>query len=119
MRSWSLTHLSDGELRRDLSSAVARERTSTAVLLAHIAEFDARKLYVAEGYASMQAYCVGALKLSRDATWKRTQAARAALRFPQLLEALADGRLHLSGACLLVPRLTDQNVDELLSAAAD
>ena len=118
MRSWSLTHLSDGELRRSLSSAAARERTSTAMLLAHLAEFDARKLYLSEGYASMHAYCDGALKLSEDATWKRIQAARLAIRFPQLLDTIADGRLHLSGACLLAPHLTQENAAALLSAVA-
>jgi hypothetical protein len=34
-----------------------------------------------------------------------------------LLEMLGDGRLHLSGALTLVPALTRDTVDELLSAA--
>ena len=44
MQRYSLSHLSDDALRRRLSAAVARERGATAELLAHIAEFDARKL---------------------------------------------------------------------------
>ena len=118
MRSWSLTHLSDGDLRRDLCSAVTSERTSTAAVVAHLAEFASRKLYLPEGYDSMRAYCVGALGRSEDSTWKRPQAARAAARFPEMLDAIAEGRLHLSGVCLLAPHLTPENAGELLSFAS-
>jgi hypothetical protein len=33
------------------------------------------------------------------------------------LTALADGRIHLTGACLLAPHLSPANVDDLLEAA--
>ena len=36
------------------------------MLLADIAEFDARKLYRPAGYSSMFAYCVGSLHRSED-----------------------------------------------------
>ena len=65
----------------------------------------------------MYAYCVGELRLSEDATWKRLQAARAARRFPALLPAIAEGRLHLAAVCLLAPHLTEGNADELITAA--
>jgi hypothetical protein len=96
MRDYSLSHLSDGALLRRLARLVARDRITTAVLLAHIAEVDARRLYSPAGYPSMHANCVGELRLSEDAAWKRSQAARAARRAPALLEALANGRLHLA-----------------------
>ena len=38
MRTYSLDHLSDAALLRDLSALVARERTALAAVLAHIAE---------------------------------------------------------------------------------
>jgi len=41
----SLTHLSDQVLLRDLATLVGRDRTTTAELLAHLAEVDARRLY--------------------------------------------------------------------------
>ena len=44
--------------------------------------------------------------------------ARASRRFPQLLEWLASGRVHLSGLNLLAPHLTEDNVEELLERAA-
>jgi len=42
MSRYALSHLSDPILDRELPAAIAQERTSTAVVLAHIAEFDAR-----------------------------------------------------------------------------
>jgi len=117
MRAYTLTHLSDTVLLRDLASLVARDRATTAALLAHIAEVDARRLYAPAGYESMHAYCVDALHLSEDAAYKRIQAARAARQFPALFAAVADGRLNLTAVCLLAPHLTAENVDELLAAS--
>ncbi|HET9251151.1 MAG TPA: HNH endonuclease [Candidatus Eisenbacteria bacterium] len=117
MRCYTLAHLSDETLLRHLSELIARERATTAEVLAHIAEVDARRLYLPAGHSSMHTYCVNVLKLSDDAAFKRIQVARAARRFPVLFEALADGRLHLAGACLLAPHLTPQNLEELMSAA--
>ena len=118
MSRYCLSHLSDPDLLRSLHAAVARERYTTADLLAHLAEVDARKLYLPAAYPSMFAYCVGELRLSEDAAYKRIQAARVARRFPVIYNALAEGRLHLSGVGLLAPYLTEQNADDLLAAAA-
>ena len=43
---YSLSHLSDQALLRDLAALVTRDRATTADLLAHLAEVDARKLYL-------------------------------------------------------------------------
>ena len=111
MRVYSLSHLGDPELRHDLLSLIAQNRGTTATLLAHLAEFDARKLYLPAAYPSMFAYCVHELHLSEDAAYKRIQAARVARRFPDIFEAVADGRLHLTGLGLLAPYLTPENAD--------
>lgn len=118
MRAYLLTHLDDAALLGALLELVAQDRATTATLLAHLAEVDARRLYAPAGYPSMHAYCVGALRLSEDAAFKRIQAARAARGFPLLFEALADGRLHLTGLCLLAPHLTPDNVEALVAAAS-
>src|SRR5690349_24034993 len=54
-----------------LGTLVAQDRATTASLLAHIAEVDARKLYLPAGYPSMHAYCVDELMLSEDAAFIR------------------------------------------------
>ncbi|MBI5709536.1 MAG: HNH endonuclease, partial [Candidatus Eisenbacteria bacterium] len=118
MSTYSLSHLPDPVLLRDLATLVTRERVTTAALLAHLAEVDARRLYAPAGHPSMFSYCVHELRLSEDAAYKRIQAARLAREFPVLFEALADGRLHLSAVGLLAPYLTPENADELLAAAA-
>src|SRR5205814_9852974 len=118
MRAYSLTHLGDAVLTRDLAAVISHERTATAAVLAHLAEFDARRLYLAAGYPSMVAYCLHQLHLSEDGAYKRIHAARAARQFPALFRALAEGRLHPTGAGLLAPHLTAENADELLAAAA-
>jgi hypothetical protein len=115
--SYSVSHLSDGALLQNLNQLVAKDRTTTAELLVHLGEVDDRKLYAPAGYSSLFAYCLGELHFSEDVTSKRIHAARAGRTCPALLLAIADGRLNLSGAAMLAPRLTTGNADELIAAA--
>jgi hypothetical protein len=117
VKRFSLTHLSDEVLRKELTRKARNEKEATAELLAHIAEFDERKLYLPAAYESMLAYCVGELGLSEDAAKKRIQVARAAKACPEVFEALAAGRVHLSGLRLLAPRLSAETAEELLASA--
>lgn len=118
MKSYSLSHLADAVLLRDLAVLVAQDRITTAALLAHLAEVDARKLYLPAAYPSMYAYCLGELRLSEDSACKRIRAARAARDFPALFPAVADGRLSLGAVILPAPSLTAENVEALVVAAA-
>ena len=117
MNRFSLTHLSNEVLRRELTAKAARENEATAELLAHIAEFDERELYLPEAYESMLAYCTGALQLSEDAAKKRIQVARVGRTCPVVFEALESGRVHLTGLRVLAPHITPETVEELLAAA--
>ena len=117
MQSYSLTHVQDDVLLRELTALIVRDRLTTAMLLAHIAEVDARKLFAPAGYPSMHAYCVEELRLSEDAAYKRIQAARSARQYPEIFDAVAEGRLHLAAVCLLAPHLKPENADELILAA--
>jgi 5-methylcytosine-specific restriction endonuclease McrA len=118
MPEFQLSQLADHILVAGLRSLVVRERAITAELLAHLAEVDARGLYVPAGYPSMRRYCVGELKFSEDAAAKRLHAARAAREHPAIFELVEDGRLHLSGVVLLAPHLTPENAEDLLGAAS-
>jgi 5-methylcytosine-specific restriction endonuclease McrA len=117
MATWSVTQKSDDVLLRDLTSIVQRDRLTTAEMLSHIAEVHSRGLYRAAAYPSMYRYCVFELHMSEHEAFKRIRVAQAAREFPVLLEMLGDGRLHLSGALTLVPALTRDTADELLSGA--
>jgi len=113
-----LTHLPDDALLRAVSALVARDRATTASLLAHLAEVDTRRLYLALGHPSMFAYAVEALHLSESAAYRRIHAASAARRFPRLLSLLAEGRLHLAAICLVAPHLSADNFEEVVTAVA-
>jgi len=117
VKRYPVAHLSDEALLQHFAVRVARDRTNTAGLLACLAEVDTRKLYRPAAYPSMFAFCVGEFHMSEDVAFKRIKAARAARRFPAILDALADGRLHLSAVVLLAPHLTEGSAEELLAVA--
>ena len=50
-------NLSDADLIAKLKRLVANERAATTELLRSLMEFDARRLYLGEGYPSLFAYC--------------------------------------------------------------
>lgn len=83
-----------------------------------LAEAQARKLHLADGYATMREFCVCELNLSEDEAAKRLQVAGAAHDHPAILPMLADGRLHQTAVVMLAPHLKKGNVTELLAAAA-
>lgn len=112
-----LSHLPDEVLSRELDAVVRGGRVSDVAVLAHIAEFDARRLFASAGYPSMFRYCVGRLRMSEDVAFKRVRVARVARRFPALFDALEDGRLNLSGVALLAPHLTRRNAAGLFAEA--
>ncbi len=109
--------LSNAALLERLGEVTACDHATTAEMLAVLAEVERRRLHRPIGYPSLFRYCVDALHMSGDMAYKRIQVARASRRFPQLLERIAEGRLHLTGARLLAPHLTRLNVDELLASA--
>src|SRR5882672_6096804 len=117
VRNYSLSHLSNAALLRAQAAHDAEHSSSTAWLLAHLAEIDARKLYRDAAYPSMYAWCVGARHYSEDCACKRICVARKGRELPAIFGAIADGRLHLSGVVLLAPYLTGETVEELLAAA--
>ena len=55
--------------------------------------------------------------MSEHAAYGRIEAARAARRWPIVLEMLADGSLHVTAVSLLRPHMTNENHRELLAAA--
>ena len=113
----SLKSIPDDELLRRLSDLTSQSRRIEADLIAHIGEFDARRLYTREATPSMFAYCTEMLHLSEAEAWLRILVARASREHPVLLTMLRDGRLHLSGIRRLAPHLTRANRQSLLKRA--
>ena len=71
----------------------------------------------AMGLMGLSLAIIGLYGLVAYAVGRRTRAARLAREFPVLLEALTDGRLHLSGITLLAPHLNAQNFESLFDSA--
>jgi hypothetical protein len=112
------SRLSDTELVAEVTRLARCEREATALLVAHLAELDARRLYLGAGFSSLFTYCREVLGLSEQSTYNRIEAARAARRFPVILDVLSDAALNLATVRLLAPHLTPDNHGELLAAAS-
>src|SRR5262249_61313586 len=120
MDPFETSHFSNRELLRDFDVRVAHNHSSLATLLTRIAEIDARRLYLPEGYPSMKAFLVRRMRLpTENAAYKRLTAARLARKYPGILVALSDGRLHLTAVLMLGNHLTPANADQLVGAALD
>src|SRR6186713_2438776 len=113
----SFADLSDNDLLAAVHRLAVDERRVTANLIASLAALDARRLYLAEGCSSLFTYCTQVLHLSEHAAYGRIEAARAARRFPIVLERLADGSMTLTTVCLLAAHLTPENQHDVLAAA--
>src|SRR3970040_320071 len=113
----SLTKLSNEELILQVKHLAPQERQATVTLIAHLAELDARRLYLAEGCSSLFTYCTQVLHLSEHAAYGRIEAARAARRVPVILERLEDGSVTLTTVGLLAGHLSEENHRELLDTA--
>ena len=117
-RPADVSTLSDQELVSAVAERAAGERHATADLIRVLIEFDRRRLYLGEGYPSLYAYCTQALHYSEHGAFNRIEVARAAARWPQLLARIEDGSLHLAGARLLAPHLTEENIAGALESAS-
>ena len=115
--SLALGELSDRELLARVQGAVRDERCATAHLIALLMELDTRRLYLGEGCSSLFTYCTQMLRLSEHAAYNRIETARAARRFPLILELVESGALTLTTVRLLAPHLTVINHQEVLGRA--
>jgi 5-methylcytosine-specific restriction endonuclease McrA len=118
MKNPALQSMTDQALAAEVRRVAAAERQTTAELLALLIEVERRELHLALGYSSLFVYCTRALHFSEQAAYSRITAARAARRFPRILDLLANGALTLSSVGVLAPHLTEDTVEPLLESAA-
>jgi hypothetical protein len=113
----SLRRLSDPELVARVRHLAADERAATVLLIAHLAELDTRDVHLRAGHGSLFAYCREVLALSEQEAYNRIAVARAARRFPIILDMLEGGAVNLTTVRLLAPYLTLENHREVLESA--
>jgi hypothetical protein len=117
MTNDSIQPLTNEQLLADVTTVAGREREATARLIILLSELDVRKLYLSEGYSSLFTFCLRRLRLSEHAAYNRIEAARAARKFPVIVELLADGAVTLTTIRLLACHLTADNHQRVLAAA--
>jgi hypothetical protein len=117
MSRYSLKHLPDSTLLHDFQALDHRVRGDVALLIAHLGEIDARRLYAPQGYPSMFDFCVRRMHYSEQSAFKRIRVARLARQFPAIYDLRAEGKLHLSALVTLSAHLTPKNAGELLAAS--
>jgi hypothetical protein len=112
------SHLTDADLTAELKRLVGCEREKTVLVVAHLVEFDARRLYLGAGFPSLYTYCRGVLRMSEYESYHRIKAARAARKFPVILEKLGEACLTLATVRLLASHLTRENHQDLIAQAS-
>jgi hypothetical protein len=118
MRVSQSSDLSDAQLVAEVKRLIGCERGAIARLIVHVAEMDDREIHLAAGFPSLYAYCVKELQLSEYEAYSRIEVARAARSFPLIFRMLEERALTLTTVQLLARKLTAENHDALLSAAA-
>ena len=93
--------LSDRALLRQTSTLVRHERHLQGAIIDHLAEIEARRLYLQRGCSSLFDYAVRELGYSDPAAARRIGAVRLCADQPGAREKLRDGSLTLSAAAEL------------------
>ena len=93
--------LSDRELLRETRNLVRHERHLQGAIIDHLAEIEARGLYMERGFSSLFDYAVRELGYSDAAAARRIGAMRLCADQPDAREGLRDGSLTLSAAAEL------------------
>jgi hypothetical protein len=117
MMNTAIAHLSDSALDAELLRLARTEHDATVALVEHLAELGVRRSYLGAGFSSLFEYCRERLALSEGEAYNRSVAARAARKFPVVLQRLADGSVNLTTIRLLFKHLTAENHLELLDAS--
>src|SRR3970282_1796771 len=95
-----LRHLPDTELVARVQDLAVRERGAMVLLVAHLAELDTRDVHFRAGHGSLFPSSGDVLGLSEQEPYNRIAVARAARRFPVILELLEGGAFSLTTARL-------------------
>ena len=94
----TVSALSDRELLAQTRNLARVERHLQGAIIDHLAEIDARSLFLRRGYSSLFDYAVRELGYSDAAAARRIGAMRLCAEQPRACERLRDGSLSLSAA---------------------
>jgi hypothetical protein len=110
----SFETLSDDDLHAAVRRLTARSNVTLAELLAHLGEVETRGIHRSRACASLYTYCLYELRMSEDAAFRRSKAARLVHEHPELRGVIARGELHLTGLLMIAPYLGGERHTEVL-----
>src|SRR5437762_7563294 len=110
----SLASISDDDLFATVQQLTARANVALADLLAHLGELERRGVHRLRACASLYTYCIYELRMSEDAAYRRSKAARLVRECPELHDAIAKGEIHLTGVLMIGPHLGGERHVEIL-----
>src|SRR5205814_6066919 len=110
----ALEHIPDEALLATVRRLTARSNVALADLLAHLGEVERRGVHRLRACASLYAYCIYELRMSEDAAFRRSKAARLVREYPELGDAIAKGEIHLTGVLMIGPHLGGERHAEIL-----
>src|SRR5689334_11491101 len=102
------------ELTVRLTELLHREHTAMADFLVALAAFDRDRHWESLGFKSLFWFLHRELGLSKSAAFYRMTAAELIGDFPEVLDALRDGRLCVSSVAELAKVITPENRAEIL-----
>ena len=96
-----------------LKTLVAEEKKNVTAQISLLREIKRRRLSLELGYPSLMAFCEEELGLTKDQAWKRSQAAGAIEKAPELFSMLAEGKTNLSALAVVAPKITEQTKEQI------
>ena len=97
-----------------LAELLRHEHSAMADFIAALAAFDAERHWEALGHKSLFWFLHRKLGLSKSAAYYRKTAAELVRDYPEVLDALRDGRLCVSSVAEVAKVVTRENVSEVL-----
>jgi hypothetical protein len=116
-RARDLTDLPTIELEAEITALARRLAAGTYELLVLVGELDARGTWALSGALSCAAWLAQACDIDLATARTQVRVARALRRHPTLDRAMSDGDLSYAKARVLVPHLSDENVEALVRIA--
>ncbi len=109
-----LRALSNTKLLQDLEDLNLKERKLKVLVLLYLSEIDSRGLYLPLGYGSLFDFCTMHLGYTRATAARRIRASRAAAKYPDALEMLRSGEIHITTLSMISDILDGDNHEQLL-----
>ena len=91
-----LKKLTDKELILSTKKLTKKEDEVFILVIAHLEEIEARRLYADFHCESLWSYCIRELGYSEPQAWRRIDAMRISKKIPEVKQGLASGELKIS-----------------------